>query len=72
MFVISLIACSDYALDKRETEPAVPEPDIVVEPSQLEWPTTAVGCIEEQLVTVSNVGEGPLTLDATSVRCSAS
>lgn len=67
MFVISLIACSDYALDKRETEPAVPEPDIVVEPSQLEWPTTAVGCIEEQLVTVSNVGEGPLTLDATSV-----
>ena len=67
MIALALVACSDYALDKHEVEPAVPEPDIVVEPAELEWPTTAVGCVEEQSVVVYNVGEGPLTLSATAV-----
>ncbi|MFN7142178.1 MAG: choice-of-anchor D domain-containing protein [Myxococcota bacterium] len=66
MLVGWLLACSEYELEKRETEPGAPEPDIVVEPSVLEWPTTGVGCMEEQLVTVSNVGTGPLTLESTS------
>lgn len=59
------VACSDYALDGKPKEPVVAEPDILVEPSELEWPTTGVNCVEEQLVTVTNVGAGPLTLDST-------
>ncbi|MDP2315139.1 MAG: choice-of-anchor D domain-containing protein [Pseudomonadota bacterium] len=65
MLLVGLLACSDYELDKRETEPNVASPDILVEPSSLEWPTIGVNCVEEQLVTVSNVGPGPLTLAAT-------
>jgi hypothetical protein len=65
MLVALLLGCSDYALDKRENEPNVPEPDIVVEPATLEWPTIGPACVEEQEVTVTNVGEGPLTLSAT-------
>ncbi len=65
MLVAWLLACSDYELDHKPDEPGVPEPDIVVEPSVLEWPTVGVGCVEEQLVTVSNVGEGPLSLAST-------
>ncbi len=65
MLLGCLLACSEYALDKRDTEPSTPEPDIVVEPASLEWATLGVSCVDEQLVTVSNVGEGPLTLDAT-------
>lgn len=65
MLVALLLGCSDYELDKTTDDPLVPEPDIVVEPSVLEWPTVGVGCIEEQLVTVSNVGSGPLSLEST-------
>ena len=62
MLLALLTACSEYALDKRETEPSVPEPDIVVEPSHLEWENLGLNCMAEQLVTVTNVGTGPLTL----------
>lgn len=65
MLVALLLGCSEYELDKHTPDPFVPEPDILVEPSVLEWPTLGLGCVEEQLVTVSNVGEGPLSLDGT-------
>jgi hypothetical protein len=65
MLLTWLIACSDYELEKHETEPRIPQPDILVEPSQLEWATLGLNCAEDQLVTVTNVGVGPLKLSGT-------
>ena len=62
MWLTWLIACSEYELEKQETEPRTPIPEILVEPSELEWETLGVNCAEDQLVTVTNVGSGPLTL----------
>ncbi|MDP2307260.1 MAG: hypothetical protein Q8P18_14635 [Pseudomonadota bacterium] len=65
MWLTWLIACSEYELEKQETEPRTPIPEILVEPSSLEWETLGVNCAEDQLVTVTNVGSGPLTLAGT-------
>lgn len=65
MWLMWLSACSDYELGKHETEPRIPQPDILVEPSELEWETLGVACVADQLVTVTNVGAGPLTLAGT-------
>jgi hypothetical protein len=67
MLLACLLACSDYALDQTKDDPEVPEPDIEVSPSSLEWPTLGAGCVDEQDITVTNVGTGPLTLDGTYV-----
>jgi len=65
MLLALLTACSDYELDKRAPEPEVPLPEILVEPSQLEWDTVGLNCVDEQVVTVTNIGAGPLTVSGT-------
>jgi hypothetical protein len=65
MLLALLTACSDYELDKRSPEPEVPLPEILVEPSQLDWDTLGLNCVDEQVVTVTNIGAGPLTVSGT-------
>jgi hypothetical protein len=67
MLLVSLVACSDYALDKHLNDPGLGEPDILVEPAEITWPTLGVGCVDEQEVTITNQGSSPLTLDGTWV-----
>lgn len=65
MLSLLLLACSDYALEKDTIEPDAPSPDIVVTPDSLGWEATGLGCVDEQVVTVWNQGEGPLSLSGT-------
>ena len=65
--LLLLASCSDYELDVRRPEPTISEPDIEVSPAELEWATMGVDCAADQIVTISNVGAGSLTLAGTSI-----
>jgi hypothetical protein len=61
---VCLAACSEYGLDpthKAEQPDAV---DIEVTPENLDFGTVPKDCIVESTLTVTNVGEGLLTVDA--------
>ena len=59
--------CSEYDLSDNSGPVEAAAPDIVVEPTSLEFGSLADGETEVQKFTVRNVGEGPLTIDAISI-----
>ncbi len=62
-----LLACSDYEFAEKNEPQKMPTPDIEVTPASLNFSTVAVGCDAEQAVTITNVGEAPLTIDGTAI-----
>ncbi len=65
--ILFTTGCSEYDLnDNPRAVPAAP-PDIVVDPVSLQFGALADGETEIQKFRVTNVGEGPLTIDAISI-----
>lgn len=62
MLLIWLAGCSDRGFTLVREEPLAPEPDVAVEPGELTFPSTAVGCVGEERVTVLNEGKAPLSV----------
>ncbi len=71
LLLLLLVSCSDYKLDAQRPEPTVSEPDIEVSPAELEWASIGVDCAADQVVTISNVGAGPLSIEGTTITGSA-
>lgn len=64
MLFLFLTACSDYKLNNDKTADGA-APDIAVEPIAVDFGTTGTGCLLDQLVRVSNVGDA--TLEVTGI-----
>lgn len=71
---LALLACSDYGLQPDlpdpgpGPEPAPKAPDVAVEPAWHDFGTLDLGATAEIPVTISNVGEAPLTVSGLEYR----
>ncbi|MBM4365102.1 MAG: choice-of-anchor D domain-containing protein [Deltaproteobacteria bacterium] len=62
-----LLACSDYEFAGNAEPQKLPAPDIEVTPASLNFATVGVGCDAEKPLTITNVGEAPLTIDGSAI-----
>lgn len=60
MILLWILACSDRGFSLVREDPLDAEPDIKVEPGSVGFDPVAVGCVADRLITITNVGKGPL------------